>query len=43
MGSKSIQKGASVNLPVFLPSTDLFNHACTDESGPTAVEGVITR
>lgn len=31
MGSKSIQKGTSLDLPVPVPSTDLFSHACTGE------------
>ncbi|WP_227379116.1 nucleotidyltransferase domain-containing protein [Haladaptatus halobius] len=31
MGSKTIQKGASLALPVPVPSTDLFSHKSTDE------------
>ncbi|WP_129116239.1 nucleotidyltransferase domain-containing protein [Halegenticoccus tardaugens] len=31
MGSQSIQKGASLELPVPVPSTDLFSHKCTNE------------
>lgn len=31
MGSKSIQKGASLALPVPVPATDLFSHNCTGE------------
>ncbi|QCS44997.1 nucleotidyltransferase domain-containing protein [Natrinema versiforme] len=31
MGSKSIQRGASLELAVPVPSTDLFSHACTGE------------
>ncbi len=31
MGSKNIQRGASLELPVPVPSTGLFSHACTGE------------
>lgn len=31
MGRKSIQRGTSLELPVPIPSTDLFSHACTGE------------
>nr|WP_092907875.1 nucleotidyltransferase domain-containing protein [Halostagnicola kamekurae] len=31
MGSKSIQRGASLELSVPVPSTDLFSHTCTGE------------
>ncbi|MFC3959527.1 nucleotidyltransferase domain-containing protein [Halovivax cerinus] len=31
MESESIHRGASVELPVPVPSTDLFSHTCTDE------------
>jgi predicted nucleotidyltransferase len=31
MGSKSIQQGATLTLPVPIPSTGLFSHTCTSE------------
>lgn len=31
MGSKNIQNSASLELPVPVPSTDIFSHACTGE------------